>query len=391
MQLSNTDAGGEVSYFWQIVDQPEGAVDSLSNPNIKSPTFTPKKEGTYKLRLTVNLALADEKIDDQSAYVLVLETLDRLPAAGERTEVDTTRGWAADVLRFYKKEIDQRIDYGTEVGQVNGAGLTRGSVLYVPTTVVIKSGLPGARTIRQFSLAHANVAAQMGGPLYILESGVDGVNPPANGSLIKVRKEGLLVGVTGTGTLYDPVYVSDLGQLSTTPGSIPRAVGHIVNNYAGAGQLDILIEGGNLLEDDAFGVLAFGNSATPTAAGTTYADTCFADRVPGSFISEHRLTRACRISRLSVACAFGPQAVGAGPKHDLTILKNGVASSLTVTVPSQISGGIIVPFQDEDMNEAHGFLCAKGDRIGMQCVTSAPMVVGAINMTALVEMSRRLS
>ena len=94
VQLNNVGIGGEVTYAWSILDQPIGAADALSNPAIVNPTITLKKEGSYLIRLVVNAGLASEKIDTRVAAVKHLKTRLRVPAAGEKLEVDVVDGWA---------------------------------------------------------------------------------------------------------------------------------------------------------------------------------------------------------------------------------------------------------------------------------------------------------
>src|SRR3989304_312459 len=99
-QLDNQNGGGETTYTWSILDQPEGTIDSLSSTSIQNPTFTPKKEGSYLVRLIVNQGQPDEQRNAVVCSVRQLKTLRRIPAAGETIEADTARGWATDVNRF---------------------------------------------------------------------------------------------------------------------------------------------------------------------------------------------------------------------------------------------------------------------------------------------------
>ena len=63
VQLSNNDLGDETTYLWELVSQPVGAADALSATNIKAPTLTPRKEGTYLLQLTVDATFPTEVVD----------------------------------------------------------------------------------------------------------------------------------------------------------------------------------------------------------------------------------------------------------------------------------------------------------------------------------------
>jgi hypothetical protein len=94
VQFDNQNIGGETTYTWSILSQPPGTVDTLSATNIQNPTFVPKKEGTYLVKLTVNLGLPDEQNNQVIAAIRQLKTLERIPTAGETTEDNISAGWA---------------------------------------------------------------------------------------------------------------------------------------------------------------------------------------------------------------------------------------------------------------------------------------------------------
>lgn len=230
VQLNNNNIGGEVSYLWEILDQPTGPADVLSSPTIQNPTFTPKKEGTYLIRLTVNQGLPDEDIDTVVGSVLQLKTRKRVPAAGEQVEASTSRGWALDVndeLRFFH---DAAADTGTVVGvNIDASPMAKGTVVRATGSQSIKTGLPGAEDVPGFTPAPATVAGNMDELLLVVEGDIDGSSPVSAGALGVFRYIGQIQSLAlGAGAVGDPVYVSDAAVISVTPGTNLRAVGSIM-------------------------------------------------------------------------------------------------------------------------------------------------------------------
>lgn len=230
IQLDNQNIGGEVSYKWSILDQPAGAADSLSSTTIQNPTFTPKKEGTYLIKLIVNEGLPDEDTDTVVAGILQLKIRERIPAAGETTEADVSRGWAVDTNNFLRFIDDSLATPSTAVGANSHSGtLARGTVVRVTSGQVIKSGLPGQETVPGFVPAPATAGANVDELLAVIESGVDGSDPVAIGALCFARIIGRIAALPlGAGAVGDPVYVSDAAAISTTPGTNLRQVGSIM-------------------------------------------------------------------------------------------------------------------------------------------------------------------
>ncbi len=150
VQLSNDNSGGEFSYAWTILNQPDGPTDSLSATNIQNPTLTPKKEGTYLVQLIVNGSLEDVQI----AAIRYLKSLERAPAAGETTEDSEAEGW-----EIAQNNLNSRVDAlvgdpGTLVAVAGQAGLVAGNIVRATTTAVIKSGLPGQETLPSVTLVN---------------------------------------------------------------------------------------------------------------------------------------------------------------------------------------------------------------------------------------------
>jgi hypothetical protein len=97
--LSNFDDTGVAGWEWEIVDRPQGSAAVLSDPNDAAPTFTPDVRGTYLVRLQTYADAALETLDDADEQVYAIRLAGaydwRVPAAGETSQLDSTRGWAA--------------------------------------------------------------------------------------------------------------------------------------------------------------------------------------------------------------------------------------------------------------------------------------------------------
>jgi hypothetical protein len=227
VSLSNINNGGEVSYLWEFLDRPEGSTATFSSSTVQSPTFTPDCEGTYLIRLTVNAALSTESVNTAIAAIAQMKSGIRIPAAGETTEEDTARGWAEDVNRGMQMLDSLRADPGYVTGFA-GVALARGQIVYISGMTLIKAGLPDEEYIPTFSKALANNASRMLLPLYIVQNLIDGGTSVLANSIFFARDKGICGPVTTlSATAGTPVYVSNTGTLSLTPGTNPRRVGTI--------------------------------------------------------------------------------------------------------------------------------------------------------------------
>jgi hypothetical protein len=242
VSLDNVNAGGELTYNWTILDQPPGAADALSSTIVQNPTFTPKKEGTYLIKLVVNQSLPSEVSDTQLVGIRQVKTRQRVPAAGETIQTGS-RGWAGAAGQFLQEVDEARADPVLVVGATGAAGLTVGNTVRVTGVTTLKSGLPGQEDVPSFVLADATNINNVNEALGIIESAVDGTGGPyAMGKLVNVRMLGLFQGATGGGAVVgDLVYVSDLGTLALTPGTITRSVGSVA--AAGGGTFDCWFSG----------------------------------------------------------------------------------------------------------------------------------------------------
>ena len=238
--LSNAGTGGEVTYEWTLLDQPEGPADALVGPATPTPTITPRKEGSYLLQLVVNKFLST--VRTALAKFDVRNFIDGRspPAAGETTQQSLQRGWAEEVNRQLNDVTSLRKDPGCVAGQIGfNGGIGQSSVLYAGTTVEIKTGLPGAEYVPYFNLANATSAFEVGKPLYLLDPRGPGGAGPSAGQIVWARQDGVAYAVPIAGaTIDDPVYVSDAGLLELTPGTYARQVGIVL--AARLGDCDVL-------------------------------------------------------------------------------------------------------------------------------------------------------
>jgi len=242
VQLSNADTGGEITYLWEILDQPEGTADVLSSPAIENPTFTPTKEGSYLIRLTVNDTLSTEVGDKKIAAIRQFKTNERIPAGMETIEVDAAKGWKPAVNRLLGIVDSVARDANLIICVNPAVGFpVVGDIVRLTETALIKVGLPGEERLLLCETALATVATDVIGPLGIVVGTPTGAASMASG-LVIVRRFGLVeVSEAGVPALNDPVYVSDTAQPDLAAGTNPRKIGKVV--YSAAGVWRWLIDG----------------------------------------------------------------------------------------------------------------------------------------------------
>ena len=243
VQLDNTNAGGEVSYLWEILDKPEGSLSSLSNAALQNPTFVADSEGTYLVKLTVNRTLATETTDSVIVGIAQVKTGMRIPAAGETNEESLSRGWAQAVNRDLQALDALKGDSSSVVGVSASGTESSGHVLYMSGVSTIKVGLPGEETIPSFSSALASNEARMDLPLFVFIEKVGGGASATIGQYLRAKHAGLIGPVTlGGGSVGDGVYVDDLGKISNTVGTYPRRVGTVA--YIDGANYYVMFDGG---------------------------------------------------------------------------------------------------------------------------------------------------
>jgi hypothetical protein len=96
--LSNFDNTGVLGHLWTLVDKPRGSSAALSATTTPTTTLTPDVAGDYLVRLETYLDAARtvlDDVDEQVAGVRLPLPFDwRVPAAGETTQLNASRGWA---------------------------------------------------------------------------------------------------------------------------------------------------------------------------------------------------------------------------------------------------------------------------------------------------------
>jgi len=233
VQLNNQNSGGESTYLWEIVSQPAGTADVLSSTSLQNPTFTPNKEGTYLIRLTVNQSLPTERQDQVIAAVRQLKTRLRIPAVGE-TDENGTDGWAEPASADAALQLvdTMRADPGIEVCVIDDVAVIVGTVVRYGSTVTIKSGLPGQEDL--LGVYQATALSPITEPLgYVV--GTVTMDAPGVGSLVYVRRFGLQdVGVVVGAVVGQPAYLDDTAHVSDTAGTNSRKVGVFVAAGASA-------------------------------------------------------------------------------------------------------------------------------------------------------------
>lgn len=254
VNLDNANVGGETTYLWEFVDQPDGAADSFSNAAIQNPTLTPNKEGTYLIRLTVNQGQGVlEKVDVKKLVVLHLKTRDVWPAAGETTQ-NGADGWKDEtngLNETIKAQSNRAADPHLIVCKVNAiAGLGAGHCGHVDNLQVIKSGLPGQETIPGLSYIDATDPVAAHGLILVSDHTVKVGDTFANGHLIWARMAGVApttIAVPGGVTVSPshPVWLSDIGVASLTPGTYPRRIGRVCDVTGGNASWVMEPQGGN--------------------------------------------------------------------------------------------------------------------------------------------------
>ena len=230
--FSNASTGGEVTFAWTLLDQPEGPPDALV-PAGPTAALTPLKEGSYLVQLVVNSGTNTEARD--IAKIDVRNFIDgrSYPAAGETVEQNLTRGWAEEANRRFGARTSIRKDPGQVTGVIAVNGTTANqTVLFISGTVEIKATLPGAERVPLFDIANGSSTTEMAGSLFLLTKSVTNTaapSAPVANDVIWARADGMVYGANlGGGALGDAVYVSNAGALALTPGTIGRSVGQIV-------------------------------------------------------------------------------------------------------------------------------------------------------------------
>ena len=110
--LTNFDNTGIAAWQWTLLDRPAGSLASLTGAASSVATLTPDVPGSYLVRLRTWLDAGATVLDGVSTAITFVRYTSvptwRVPAAGETTEVDATRGWADevnDILDYIQSNI----------------------------------------------------------------------------------------------------------------------------------------------------------------------------------------------------------------------------------------------------------------------------------------------
>jgi hypothetical protein len=359
VNLDNANTGGEVAFAWAIVDQPAGAADALSSTNTQVSSFTPKKEGTYLLQLTVNSG-PSQLVDRKIVGIRFLKTRERTPAAQEDVQ-DGAMGWKPAV-----SAIHQRLDnlYNTEHGVIIGVNdtggvLNYGDLVYPAALTSIKAGLPGEEKVPFFAFAEdvSSVAVQnaFNGLICASEGAPDGTpNVPANG-IFRARYHGTFIGFTdfpGTWVVGSDVYCGISshrigGSGSFSIGSFARKIGSIID--VNGGLVSAFLDGTGTVGKPHF--CTFGASVLSNAGGDTFLFPGYANSASAADELSFALPFPCHLFGLRVR-AF--TASTGGNIQQLTLRVNGVDSTVTATLgagfnnASDVSGNIAKALTSSD-------------------------------------------
>lgn len=261
--LSNDGNGGEVTYAWSFLDQPEGTGDTISTPAVQNASFVPTKEGTYQVRLVVNALLGTESIQTAAISVLDARTGQRIPAATETTETSTTRGWALSLNRILAATLHASVDSNVVVALSPGS-IAAGRIVKLGAMGTANAGTQAAVDLPQAVAVNATITVV--GRVGIA---IDGVIPGdlGSGKLILVRMFGLVPFVgTGSPTVGDAVFLSDSGVAALIAGTVSRTIGRVV--FSSAGSYRWVVDGVDAGGLPALAAIATSGSASDLTGGT---------------------------------------------------------------------------------------------------------------------------
>lgn len=372
VQLSNADTGGELTYLWAISDQPEGTTDSLSSTTIENPTFTPQKEGTYRISLTVNFGLATEVTSSVVLAVRQIKTDNRIPAAGETTEADLSRGWAQDVGAMLLG-FDDLVARGPTIVCQAAASQSVGTVCYISTYATLKSGLPGEEIVPVAAAALANDTDKIKGGLMLCLGHVDGSTTVGLGAMGRYLLFGVYQHGSALGGAGSDVFVSDTGTLSATRGTNRRVVGQVL--ATGGGQPILRLTGLMRRSQVVPFVFAVSSSTNTPSTSFMFSVNSQSSATPGTNY-EIPVPEAGRVIGFQVSIE--------GNAHDDTLTfklyKNGVATALVATATAGVAAAGIMT----DTGGLSAISFAAGDSLVMGWDTPAGITVAATRITCTV-------
>lgn len=310
VQLGNNGLGGEATWLWAMVAQPDGLADALSSTVIAAPQFTPKKEGTYLIHLTVTDGLGSSLTDQIAVAVRLLKTRERIPGQTETVEASSTEGWHPALASQLKGLDNVRADPGLVVGQL-AANIAVGKVCTVTGDAVIKAGLPGQEVVPVMDLASPPLAPRVSGWIGVLVGAVDGGGTTA-GKLCYFRWQGLYRGLAGAPAVGAAVYISDIADPALAPGTTARTIGRVV--ASGGGLWDVYLYGGGPGSSDLTTTPLLVDGTPPAALGAAEDVTNFgAERIIGKLdASNNTIASVMSLRHRLIGGANGGAGIGAG-------------------------------------------------------------------------------
>ena len=218
--LSNLSNSGVSTWAWSFLFVPTGSSASIATPTASTASFTPDLEGTYLVQLVVNGGASIGETDAQCGAVLTQELGLRIPAGGETVQFSALYGWAvalnADLSTLEK---DQRVN-GNKTSGISSGTFGAGSVVYVNGQASLANG----DALPQVVAASASAVATCTGVFWALNAST------GNGQKINLTRNALVAsGVyTSASSFGNPIYWTNAGGLSLTPGSVTVIVGTVV-------------------------------------------------------------------------------------------------------------------------------------------------------------------
>lgn len=383
VQLDNDGLGDETTYLWALLDVPEGSAAALSDPGIQNPTFTADSEGTYLVKLVVDLGMGTETADQKVAAVLQLKIGERVPAATETTEANATKGWGPELNQWLRLADSRLASPGVVVALAN-APLTRGMPAWIIGTATIKAGLPGEEVVAECAQARGNQLVELVASCGIVEGRIDGNPAVGAGDLCMVRVLGLIGPFSGPLVLADLVYISNAGALDNSPGTYPRCIGRVVADAAG--DYWVFVDGigfpGSMIppdpaKQDAPAVLSWGNGSTPAAAGTYYIDPWWRKPVITTDEVMMRVPYDGMLSRLYVVAGTA----AAGDASIFKVRRNGIDTAIEAILAAADTTA-------QDITNSEPVVA--GDTVSVSLTLGAAITAGPAMFTATLALSRRI-